>query len=283
MYKELFLPHRPSAFDQMFWKVRPRFTPHMCGEYSPALIKSITAARFTPTCVGSTWVFLYIRWPNLGSPPHVWGVRPRFDLSIYYPRFTPTCVGSTRPASSRMAFISVHPHMCGEYHSDGEIPLSRIRFTPTCVGSTFSAEELRLPAVRFTPTCVGSTVWGAAFQEPLVGSPPHVWGVLEKQRRGSHRLRFTPTCVGSTRSAPFRPTRRAVHPHMCGEYSSMSHRFAAYAGSPPHVWGVHFAKRLRYRSHRGSPPHVWGVRLPSKPSGTPTAVHPHMCGEYFCS
>ena len=149
--------------------------------------------------------------------------------------------------------------MCGEYHSDGEIPLSRI---------------------RFTPTCVGSTVWGAAFQEPLVGSPPHVWGVLEKQRRGSHRLRFTPTCVGSTRSAPFRPTRRAVHPHMCGEYSSMSHRFAAYAGSPPHVWGVHFAKRLRYRSHRGSPPHVWGVLRAWFRDRRRATVHPHMCGEY---
>ena len=55
--------------------------------------------RFTPTCVGTTYLH---------------------DASKFERRFTPTCVGTTWCAANGAAVVAVHPHVCG----DDEIELT---------------------------------------------------------------------------------------------------------------------------------------------------------------
>ena len=53
---------------------------------------------------------------GFGSPPRAWGIP-----------------GSTL---SRSAWVTVHPHVRGEYAWKGDPPAFFLRFTPTCVGNT---------------------------------------------------------------------------------------------------------------------------------------------------
>ena len=71
----------------------------------------------------------------------------------------------------------------------------------------------------------------------------------------------------------------AVHPHVCGEYSSPSISFAASTGSPPRVWGIRSLCNI-LRTIYGSPPRVWGIRDWTPRRSFLTPVHPHVCGEY---
>ncbi len=105
------------------WGIRLR-----CNRQVPRL-------RFTPTCVGNTPappcsahirpVHPHMRGEYLfrtplpgaliGSPPHAWGIRSHYPHLRPWYRFTPTCVGNTLTTESRPGFLTVHPHMRGEY------------------------------------------------------------------------------------------------------------------------------------------------------------------------
>ena len=93
--------------------------------------------RFIPTCVGNTKI-IYIEgeltavhphvrgeYPGkrcllkapAGSSPRAWGIRIDDALILLPVRFIPTCVGNTPPDPPDQFFLSVHPHVRGEYSS----------------------------------------------------------------------------------------------------------------------------------------------------------------------
>ena len=131
--------------------------PHMRGEYMPSAMAAVMQrgssphawgipgsksacagrGRFIPTCVGNTPrssrtpdagpVHPHMRGEYsegeiilssvVGSSPHAWGIRVRFDGQFKKYRFIPTCVGNTEPALPKPEDAPVHPHMRGEYES----------------------------------------------------------------------------------------------------------------------------------------------------------------------
>ena len=201
--------------------------------------------RFTPTCVGSTVyraiVLLFlagspphvwgVRWgvyttsrKDYGSPPHVWGVLPNIVTKKEYlngspphvwgvriSRWTRCCVSSGSPPHvwgvRRRACVpcrrsAVHPHMCGEYMRSFMRDEGESRFTPTCVGSTRYGYYVGVSRVGSPPHVWGVLLFVRFAKWFFSGSPPHVWGVPPRTRRSRRR--------------------RTVHPHMCGEYTSIN-------------------------------------------------------------
>ena len=78
-----------------------------------------------------------------------------------------------------------------------------------------------------------------AANEPIPGSPPHVWGILFNYLKIVIWARITPTCVGNAQPFPHSRPIAGDHPHMCGEYGKGMISHYAFQGSPPHVWGKH--------------------------------------------
>ncbi len=231
--------------------------PHACGEYDQAEYHAPEVD---------------------GSPPRVWGIRAQELHQGVGPRFTPTRVGNTQRRTSATSWTTVHPHACGEYHRVPVAGLGRQGFTPTRVGNTpcgrswrfrpavhphacgeyFPRCEVAPEAVRFTPTRVGNTCAPADRSRPApvhphacgeytprlnpelgrLGSPPRVWGILDRVAAGEQFYRFTPTRVGNTPRCPCRSRHSPVHPHACGEYVHACRLLSARSGSPPRVWGI---------------------------------------------
>ena len=154
-----------------------------------------------------------------GSPPHAWGILVVCQSPSVYIRFTPTCVGNTAPRGILSSTLSVHPHMRGEYF--------------------FTLSRNVLMSVH--PHMRGEYVSTFVAPSPLTGSPPHAWGIHMPIPVLMVAQRFTPTCVGNTGTGLRNKSRKPVHPHMRGEYSSISQSFTIRAGSPPHAWGIRFS------------------------------------------
>ena len=152
----------------------------------------------------------------------------------------------------------VHPHVCGEYCWRNSarravcgssprvwgIPVQSLeepragRFIPTCVGNTVieysnpftgNGSSPRVWGIRgeqnhsdeiwrFIPTCVGNTLAKRHQIHRDAGSSPRVWGIRSAAQSVIARIRFIPTCVGNTQRPSHAHQRRAVHPHVCGEY-----------------------------------------------------------------
>jgi len=217
----------------------PPVHPHVRGEYSCTASPRVELSRFTPTCVGNTFLSPKILGYRSGSPPRAWGIPS-------LPEATPDQA-------------AVHPHVRGEYvcaaasHSscDGSPPRAwgiRAR-TPTASGALVGSPPRawgirRSTATRFWRSTVHPHVRGeyrlqGLHQVCIAGSPPRAWGIRARDRStrtrtcgspprawgiriGAENLtgaaRFTPTCVGNTRSRPPRMRSRSVHPHVRGEY-----------------------------------------------------------------
>ena len=92
--------------------------------------------------------------------------------------------------------------------------------------------------------------------------------------------RFIPTHVGNTgRPGPW-AVRQTVHPHACGEYSSVLMPCVAHSGSSPRMWGIRAVKKTAPRGSRFIPTHVGNTScFPVRRSSA--SVHPHACGEYM--
>ena len=129
--------------------------PHVRGEYharrglgdldvgsSPrawgillAPVMNETGIRFIPTCVGNTQappfleclpaVHPHVRGDYVGicsivgdgdgSSPRAWGILVDVVVGRAGGRFIPTCVGNTGGLGSSSPYLSVHPHVRGEY------------------------------------------------------------------------------------------------------------------------------------------------------------------------
>ena len=152
-------------------------------------------SRFTPTCVGTFWIYWrrlgtdavhpHVRGdircegmaskPRTGSPPRAWG-HSNVGVSVEgIRRFTPTCVGTFFFFSFGFGVRWVHPHVRGDIYE--------------------SAEK-------------------RALEE---GSPPRAWGHFEAIPSHRSPRRFTPTCVGTLTSVKDSLTAVRVHPHVRGD------------------------------------------------------------------
>ncbi len=251
--------------------------PHVCGEYQ--------RSNHRHRCMR-------------GLPPRVWGIPVLMRDDDETTRFTPTCVGNTSRYRGYRGRLAVHPHVCGEYthaapstsNPPGSPPRvwgirvaerrewNKVRFTPTCVGNTASY-PCRSFSAPVHPHVCGEYSW---LSQPLSwshGSPPRVWGIPPARPRRRFRFRFTPTCVGNTGVDACTVDRKAVHPHVCGEYAGDAFCREGGGGSPPRVWGIHPTRRVCAVLRRFTPTCVGNTSyrrrlLRLRP------VHPHVCGEY---
>ena len=114
------------------------------------------------------------------------------------------------------------------------------------------------------------------------GSPPHAWGIPSIWPSLQPYPRFTPTCVGNTNVIHPSGRLQSVHPHMRGEYHLSGHHSNHIHGSPPHAWGILCSETTSRWLERFTPTCVGNTgRIAS--FAQPTAVHPHMRGEYKLS
>ena len=110
------------------------------------------------------------------------------------------------------------------------------------------------------------------------GSSPRVWGTRHTMPLSYPFLRFIPTCVGnSTMNQCLLPS-GPVHPHVCGELSSMTEEKQREYGSSPRVWGTPVRALWLVNFCRFIPTCV-GNSFSESGSRSHSSVHPHVCGE----
>ena len=111
------------------------------------------------------------------------------------------------------------------------------------------------------------------------GSSPRLWGTPHATQCCSVRPRFIPTPVGNT-GAPSPPTtRRAVHPHACGEHIGIAPTTLITNGSSPRLWGTPTPLTWSWVAIRFIPTPVGNTTTRSLILRWKT-VHPHACGEH---
>ena len=194
-----------------------------------------------------------------------------------------------------------------------------MRFIPTRVGNTTHGRS-RLRTWTVHPHACGEHLRRRRPEWARGGSSPRVWGTPGSSRTSRLRTRFIPTRVGNTGWPWQRRCRCSVHPHACGEHSSLRCRAAMSVGSSPRVWGTLCTARsvtprcrfiptrvgntqparMRPSGVSGSSPRVWGTPLrrtaaryarrfiPTRVGNTTQrstspvskSVHPHACGEH---
>jgi len=248
----------PTRVGTAVSRTRPRgerqVHPHACGDSVGVCVPSLT--------------------PN-GSPPRVWGQHGTNVSGFQVDRFTPTRVGTALMQRMTSMSMPVHPHACGDSLGAtrgaawwagspprvwGQRPAGRHRpcrrrFTPTRVG-TAASDRCKRPCSTVHPHACGDSVPCLGAPNPRLGSPPRVWGQrIQLPEIGALR-RFTPTRVGTATSSPPTTPPPTVHPHACGDSSSLGDVLRSSVGSPPRVWG-----------QRPRP-----VRRPLLPRFTPTRV-----------
>ena len=147
-----------------------------------------------------------------------------------------------------------------------------------------------------------------------------MWGLPALFDDVGIQRRFIPTYVGLTVCKRKHGRDRAVHPHVCGAYSSTTFFKYCVRGSSPRMWGlrqrcqqelakarfiptyvgltVNFLNQFQagtvhphvcgaydlnlraMRCRLGSSPRMWGLRLMPPCLPSASSVHPHVCGAY---
>ena len=125
-------------------------------------------------------------------------------------------MGKTRPPSSQLRAVAVHPHMRGENFCNRS-SFARIRGTPPHAWGKL--HERSQPGVirPVHPHMRGENFDLVPVTGGYEGTPPHAWGKRWLGRRRSGAGRYTPTCVGKTVGVAGRVFVHQVHPHMRGE------------------------------------------------------------------
>ena len=172
-----------------------------------------------------------------GSSPRAWGIHVRCVGFIAHDRFIPTCVGNTAACAGSGRWLSVHPHVRGEYAFKLQVRSLINRFIPTCVGNTGSrlaGESI----IAVHPHVRGEYINGGypAWQSP--GSSPRAWGIRKSAPGRDQQMRFIPTCVGNTAAMRSAGPSGSVHPHVRGEYRTRRIAPSSKAGSSPRAWGI---------------------------------------------
>ena len=151
------------------------------------------------------------------------------------------------------------------------------RFTPTRVGNA-CWWMWRTSSHAVHPHACGECLTVSHSASYAAGSPPRVWGMHLSRGFLANFRRFTPTRVGNAHCWCVDDEESTVHPHACGECSSVSIRWANADGSPPRVWGMHIRRLPDTRGQWFTPTRVGNAwTTTAVPAGA--SVHPHACGE----
>ncbi len=189
--------------------------PHACGD---------DAAGQRPLC------------RYRGSPPRLWGRCIQPQPAGTDGRFTPTPVGTMRPAARRTRAAPVHPHACGDDANSPAAASALVGSPPRLWGRL----RLRLTGGRYCPVhphACGDDDRASIIVPSTRGSPPRLWGRCVLEAILFRFNRFTPTPVGTMRTGSDFVSFQSVHPHACGDDSTVVIRFALTCGSPPRLWG----------------------------------------------
>ncbi len=153
------------------------------------------------------------------------------------------------------------------------------RFIPTHVGNTAVAKAISDVLVVHPHAC-GEHSWASPLATIRTGSSPRMWGTLYQGYGERDCKRFIPTHVGNTLSPMIISAMRAVHPHACGEHTSVFEVIILQPGSSPRMWGTPHCFLNNGLRVRFIPTHVGNTPNPAPlPSGN--TVHPHACGEHY--
>ena len=166
--------------------------------------------------------------------------------------------------------------MWGQLPAERDVRV-RIRFTPTRVGTTLPRRSTERAATVHPHAC-GDNDHAPLLRQRHAGSPPRVWGQRSARGDPHHRRRFTPTRVGTTRSRWWRRPTGPVHPHACGDNSTVTAPRPAQRGSPPRVWGQHRLQPGQIPPRRFTPTRVGTTQSVDAPPHL-SSVHPHACGD----
>ncbi len=201
------------------------------------------------------------------------------------------------PGANRVE-LSVHPRTCGEYLDNGAshvrevgssphvrgIPcwlspsVTLIRFIPARAGNTSPARIPRGRGAVHPRTC-GEYKIARIVVVVMLGSSPHVRGILSRRGLGNGFGRFIPARAGNTRSWLKENRNRPVHPRTCGEYREIPSVRAFPAGSSPHVRGIQLRAGRIPIPIRFIPARA-GNTAGAHPAARALPVHPRTCGEY---
>ena len=88
--------------------------------------------------------------------------------------------------------------------------------------------------------------------------------------------------MGNAGAGHYRDTCPAVHPHVCGERSCAAFDNSCTSGSSPRVWGTQSCCSVLWAQIRFIPTCVGNATGRYGFIG-PDTVHPHVCGERWCS
>ncbi len=111
------------------------------------------------------------------------------------------------------------------------------------------------------------------------GSSPRLWGTQGLIMSPLSLVRFIPTPVGNTMSQHVLTSICSVHPHACGEHSTLGQFTTPGTGSSPRLWGTPYSLQHKQVGDRFIPTPVGNTyHLPPHRRARP--VHPHACGEH---
>ena len=213
-------------------------------------------------------------------------------------RFIPACAGNTTYRNAGSTVEAVHPRVCGEHagsltalvavsgssprvrgtHPRSAQPARPHRFIPACAGNTMVLPE-QVPPTSVHPRVCGEHVRPNPDKSGRYGSSPRVRGTPRNPRTLRAQYRFIPACAGNTAECQSRQGSNPVHPRVCGEHNRMAPNPPPSTGSSPRVRGTRLGGWRHRRPSRFIPACAGNTKA-CRRIGTPTPVHPRVCGEH---
>ena len=192
-----------------------------------------------------------------GSSPHVRGALSQLQCPCRWLGIIPACAGSTRTLRGFRTGRWDHPRMCGEHyvhrpqldwdvgsspHVRGALrPSATIGLgcgiIPACAGSTLFCHRF-FGRFRDHPRMCGEHGGVNNYNNPTLGSSPHVRGAHAMTGEKTQVYGIIPACAGSTRPNLDCPRLWGDHPRMYGEHDNQQPDAYRPVGSSPHVRGA---------------------------------------------
>ena len=130
------------------------------------------------------------------------------------------------------------------------------------------------------PHACGERVIGPTVFSVTIGSSPRLWGTVFRRLLRRRLGRFIPTPVGNGFISSKIMLSTPVHPHACGERSSVNAAAELSTGSSPRLWGTDDAVPVFADDTRFIPTPV-GNGVSNSYAARAVSVHPHACGERY--
>ena len=193
--------------------------------------------HLSPRMWGTCWIIIRMH-PVHTVHPHGCGEHLVSDIvTDVRQRFIPTNVGNMVSLYSRLSCCSVHPHECGEHVPWTDIIGYWFGSSPRMWG-TLAVSGCRTVSDAVHPHECGEHLSRQRFPNSCGGSSPRMWGTFHEGKLWPDSLRFIPTDVGNMLPFHSASTQCTVHPHECGEHSSLLPQSGHTIGSSPRMWGT---------------------------------------------